>query len=116
MPLHEYVCDDCAGRPFTVLVGMVAQSRPVECPKCRGTNLRRKVSRFARVRNADSALDDLADAADTLDENDPRAVRRFLKDMASEMDDDDITADDLEALVDPANQDSESPVSSEEQL
>jgi hypothetical protein len=83
---------------------MVAQSVPAACPRCQGTNLSRKVSRFARVRNADSALDDLADSADTLDENDPRAVRRFLKDMASEMDDDDITADDLEALVDPANQ------------
>lgn len=103
MPLHEYWCLECGGRPFTVLVGMVAGASSPVCPNCHGDLLRRKVSRFARIRSEDTALDDLAESADSLDDSDPRAVRRFLGEMASGMDDD-VTVDDLEALVDPIHQ------------
>jgi putative FmdB family regulatory protein len=104
MPLHEFVCLDCGGRPFTVLVGVVASSTPPSCPRCQGTRLRKKISRFARLRSGDDALDALAESADQLDENDPRAVRRFLREMSAGMEDDDLNADTLEALVTESNQ------------
>lgn len=87
-----------------MLVGVVADAPAPRCPKCGGTELTRKISRFARVRSADAAIDDLADAADGLDESDPRAVRRFLKDMSSEMDDE-IEADELEELLETSADD-----------
>lgn len=104
MPLHEFVCGACGGRPFTLLVGVVADAPAPKCPKCGGMELHRKVSRFSRVRSTDAAIDDLADAADSLDETDPRAVRRFLKDMSSEMDDE-IEADELEELLETSGDD-----------
>jgi hypothetical protein len=47
------------------------------------------VSRFARVRSEDDAMDALADEAAYGDiENDPKAMRKFVKDMGSALDED----------------------------
>jgi hypothetical protein len=43
----------------------------------------------------------LADAADRLDENDPKAIRSFMKEMASGMDGE-VSTDELEAMLDEA--------------
>lgn len=89
MPIYEFVCNTCAtGRRFSALVGVVADATPPICPKCGGGDLKKAVSRFARLRSEDEAIDNLADAADNLDENDPKAMRRLMRDMASEMGDD----------------------------
>jgi len=102
MPIFEFTCDDCAtGRKFSVLIGVVADPAPPVCPRCGSTNVRKCVSRFARVRSEDSRLDDLADAADRLDENDPKAIRSFMKEMASGMDGE-VSTDELEAMLDEA--------------
>ena len=99
MPIFEFLCLDCrTGRRFSALVGMVANASPPTCPHCSGANLQRCVSRFSRVRSEDEALDALADAADELDESDPKAMRRFVREMAAGMDDE-MEPDELEALV-----------------
>lgn len=99
MPIFEFICNTCAtGRRFSALVGVVADARPAVCPKCGGADLRKTVSRFARVRSEDESLDALAEAADGIDDSDPRAVRRLMKDMASEMGDD-MDADEFEAAM-----------------
>jgi putative FmdB family regulatory protein len=102
MPIFEFTCNACAtGRKFSALVGVVATAAPPACPKCGSTDVRKLVSRFARVRSEDDALDALADQADGMDMDDPKAVRRLMRDMAGEMGDD-MDADEFEALMEDA--------------
>lgn len=100
MPIFEYTCNTCAkARRFSVLVGVVANAAPPTCPRCGGIDLKRAVSRFARVRSEDDALDSLADQADNLDENDPAAMRRLMREMSAEMGEE-MDEGELDALMD----------------
>lgn len=100
MPIFEFTCNTCNNqRKFSVLVGVVANAAPPVCPRCGGTDLKKAVSRFARVRSEDDALDSLADRADQADMDDPRTMSRFMKEMASEMGED---GDDFEQMMDEA--------------
>src|SRR4051794_21022687 len=88
MPIFEYSCDQC-GKQFSALVGVLANARQPVCPKCSGSALTKRVSRFARVRSEDDAMDALADDAAYGDiENDPKAMRKFVRDMGSALDED----------------------------
>ena len=88
MPIFEYTCGSC-GRRFSALVGVLAEDRPPACPGCGGSELQRMVSRFSRVRSEDDALDGLADESKYGDiENDPKAMRRWVRDMGKAMDED----------------------------
>ncbi len=104
MPIFEFTCETChTGRRFSALVGVVANAAPPRCPRCGGTDLRRAVSRFARVRSEDDALESLADRADSLDENDPGAMRSLMRDMAGQMGED-MDGDDFEQMLDEAEE------------
>ncbi len=88
MPIFEYTCNDC-NRRFSALVGVLANAKQPACPKCGSQVLTKMVSRFARVRSEDDAMEALADDAAYGDiENDPKAMRRFVRDMGSAMDED----------------------------
>ena len=88
MPVFEFTCNDC-GRRFSALVGVVANPKSTACPRCGGVKLTKLVSRFARVRSEDDALESLGDEAAYGDvENDPKAMRRWVKDMGAAMDED----------------------------
>lgn len=100
MPIFEFVCNDCRRR-FSALVGVVANAEPPACPRCGSANLQKLVSRFARVRSEDEALDSLADAADSADLEDPRALRRFMKEMSGAMGED-ADGEDFEQMMDEA--------------
>src|ERR1051325_11540118 len=85
MPILEFTCDTCTRR-FSALVGVIANARPPACPKCGGTELTNVVSRFARARSEDDALESLADETAYGDiENDPKAMRKFVKEMSAAM-------------------------------
>lgn len=97
MPIFEFTCNACH-RKFSALVGVVAKPKPVACPRCGGTEVTKRVSRFARVRSEDDALDSLCDETRYGDiENDPRAMRRWMKDMSAAMDED--LGDDFEQAL-----------------
>lgn len=97
MPIFEFQCDKC-GKQFSALVGVVANAKPPACPKCGSTALSKLVSRFARLRSEDEKLDSLADESAIGDiENDPKAMRRWVRDMGKAMDDD--MDDDLEEAM-----------------
>lgn len=99
MPIYEFVCGQC-GRKFRMLVGVVANSSPLQCPRCQSDNLNRQMSRFARVRNEDDALDDLADDMEALGDSDnPKTMRRLVKEMSAGMDDEGLE-EDFEAMMD----------------
>ncbi|HLK60097.1 MAG TPA: zinc ribbon domain-containing protein [Chthonomonadaceae bacterium] len=88
MPIYEFICSQCQ-RKFRKLVGMTAHPAPLQCPRCQSTELNRQISRFARVRNEDEALDSLADEMETLgDTDDPKAMRRLMREMGSELGED----------------------------
>jgi len=88
MPIFEYTCNGCSKR-FSALVGVLANAKQPACPKCGAESLTKMVSRFSRVRSGDDAMEALADEAEYGDiENDPKAMRRFVKDMGNAMDED----------------------------
>jgi putative FmdB family regulatory protein len=97
MPMFEYNCGAC-GRRFTALVGVVANPRPVACPRCGATDVKKRVSRFARLRSEDDTLESLCDETRYGDiENDPAALKRWMKDMSAAMDED--LGDDFEQAL-----------------
>ncbi len=97
MPIYEFRCDTC-GKRFSALVGVVAKPKPTVCPRCGGDHLTRQVSRFARLRSEDDTLESLCDETKYGDiENDPKALRRWVKDMSAAMDED--LGDDFEEAL-----------------
>ena len=98
MPIYEFVCAQCR-RKFRKLVGVVAQSSPLQCPKCQSTELNRQISRFARVRNEDEALDSLAEEMESIgDTEDPKTLRRMIKEVSGAMGED--LGDEFEQMMD----------------
>jgi putative FmdB family regulatory protein len=88
VPIFEYACESC-DKQFSALVGVLANAKPPACPRCGGAELKKLVSRFARVRSEDDALEALADEAEYGDiENDPNAMRKWVREMGKAMDED----------------------------
>jgi len=97
MPIFEFICEDCH-RKFSALVGVVSNSRQPACPKCGGSNLTKLISRFSRLRSEEDKLESLADESLIGDiENDPKAMRKWVREMGKAMDED--MGDDLEAAL-----------------
>ena len=103
MPIFEFACNACTAMRFSELVGVVASPHPVQCPRCGSRDVRKLVSRFARVRSTDEALDALAEQADSVDESDPRALRRLMNEVAHGMDGE-LTGEDVEELLDTGSE------------
>ena len=99
MPLFEYRCGDCRRR-FTLLVGMVAQAAPQQCPKCGSTHLNKLVSRFAVARSEDDLLESVADPSKLGDPEDPRAMADWMRRVGREMGED--LGDDFDEMVEEA--------------
>jgi len=84
MPLFEFRCRDCQKR-FTFLTGVVAQEAEPRCPVCHSIQLSKIMSRFSAGRSDDARLDAISDSLDSQDFDDPRALRRFAKEMGQQM-------------------------------
>jgi putative FmdB family regulatory protein len=97
MPLFEYRCDDCAAK-FSLLVGMTADSKDPECPKCGSANARKLVSRFLRIRSEDEKLDSLEDAA-MGDMDNPAAMGKLMREMGKDLGED---GEDMDEYLDEA--------------
>ncbi|MBC8135090.1 MAG: zinc ribbon domain-containing protein [Fibrella sp.] len=100
MPIFEYSCTACRLPKFSALFGVSMHATPPVCPRCGSGELTKLVSRFRRLRSEDDALDDLTDLADTMNPDDPKAVRRLVKEMAGSMGDG--GEDDFEAMMEEA--------------
>ena len=90
MPIYEYKCHDC-NRRISLLWRSFADAaeREAICPRCGGSNLSRLISRVAVIRSessrSDAASDDMSlDGMPDVDENDPKALARFMRKMADE--------------------------------
>jgi len=88
MPLYEYRCLKCRKR-FTKLLPIAQRDEPQACPVCGAMESKRLVSRVARLRTEDQMLDDLADSMEFAgDPDDPKTMRRFMREMSAAMDED----------------------------
>ena len=84
MPIYEYLCLNCK-KPFSFLVGVVADSEEPRCTRCGRKKLRKLISRVARVRSKESSLEGLADPSKLGDMDDPKAMARWAKEMGKSM-------------------------------
>ena len=84
MPIYEYLCLNC-NKPFSFLVGVIADSEKPHCTHCGGKKLRKLISRVARVRSKESSLEHLADPSKLGDMDDPKAMARWAKEMGKGM-------------------------------
>ncbi len=88
MPIYEYYCSDCRQRVslFYRTVTAATEAEPA-CPQCGGEHLRRLVSRVAVLRSEEARMEALADPSmfSGLDEEDPRAMGRMMRQLSNEM-------------------------------
>jgi putative FmdB family regulatory protein len=95
MPVYEFYCSDCH-TVFNFLSRQVNTDKRPTCPRCGRPELERQVSRFAISKNRPEAdadglpvgMDDakmeqammaLAGEMEGVDENDPRAMAKFMR-------------------------------------
>ena len=90
MPVYEYICGSCGRRARLFMTYAEYDRADPACPHCGHADLRRRVSRVAVARSEASRLDSLMDdsALGGLNEDDPRAMGRFLRQMSQEMGED----------------------------
>lgn len=92
MPIYEYRCQDC-GRKVSIFWRSLSavDEKSARCDRCGSRRLVRLASRVRVMRGAGSSDfdagggdDALLDEMAGLDENDPRALGRFMRKMAQE--------------------------------
>lgn len=89
MPTYDFVCLNCRRRFDVFMSYSEYGSRPVSCPHCGSTDVRRRVGRVRIAKSEESRLESLADPA-ALEglEDDPQALGRMMRKMGSEMGED----------------------------
>lgn len=90
MPLYEYNCRAC-GRRVRLFMTFAEYDRATPaCPHCASTDLKRRINRVAVAKSEDARLDSLMNdrALGGLDDDDPRAMGRFMRQMSREMGED----------------------------
>jgi len=97
MPIYEYRCLSCS-RAFSFLVGVVADSGEPMCPRCGGKKLRKLISRVARIKSREAALEDLARPSQIGEPEDPKAMARWMRKMGKVLGDE--AGEDFEAELD----------------
>lgn len=100
MPIYEYFCGDCRKNVEILFFNIQDRDNP-SCPRCKGKNLRRLVSRFVSLKSEDARLESLADPSKLagLDENDPASMAKWLKRMGRELGED-VSSDEIDQMAD----------------
>ena len=109
MPIYEYRCPDCGRRPSIFFRSLGSVESAPACPHCGGRHLARLISRTAQVLSEDSRLERLDDASTAgLDENDPKSMAAWAKNMGQQMGDEEM-GDDFDQAVDEMGQTADGP-------
>jgi len=91
VPRYDYRCKDCR-HSFTVSYPGYDDVEKVDpaCPKCGSTDLSRLIRRVAVMMGEEARMERLADPSRLagLDEDDPRAMARAMREMANEVGED----------------------------
>ena len=89
MPIYEYRCPHCKKRVSVFFRSLTdVDHATARCPNCNSAGLTRLMSRVRVIRggaksSGDDEMGDMPDFSD-IDENDPRAMGRFMRKMAEE--------------------------------
>lgn len=84
MPVYEFACNSCGAR-VSVFVRSVNAPVTAACERCGGTDLRRLISKFAVLRGPGGGnLEGLEAMMGDFDENDPRAMASWAREMQRE--------------------------------
>ena len=90
MPYYDYICNSCRkpNRLFFTYAEY-GEKEPI-CGHCQSNNLRRRIRRVALAKSEDTRMDAMMDesALAGLDEEDPRALGKFMRKMSREMGED----------------------------
>jgi putative FmdB family regulatory protein len=90
MPIYEFYCLDCRKKVslFYRTLSAAQEAAPV-CPICGGKRLHRLVSRVRVLHSEEDRLERLADSSlmAGLEEEDPQALARFMREMKHELGD-----------------------------
>jgi len=90
MPTYDFLCQDCGRR--VKLFFSYAEYGVVEpvCSYCGSQNLKRRIGRISVAKTEDARMDALLDdsAIAGLDDEDPRAIGKFMRKMGHEMGED----------------------------
>ncbi|MDM8527541.1 zinc ribbon domain-containing protein [Anaerolineales bacterium HSG24] len=87
MPIYEYGCYDCRKKVSVFFRSFAAaQTEQAICPRCKGDNIKRLISKVAFIRSEESRMESLADPSSLagLDENDPKSMAKWLRKMGKE--------------------------------
>ena len=77
---------------------MTAEADDTRCPNCGAIDADKLVSRFARYRNEDDRIDEVADQLELMGEPDsPSAMREMVRSMGKAMDED--VSDEMEEML-----------------
>ena len=106
MPIYEYRCGECGKKTTIVTLSVSAAVQPV-CRHCGGTRLSTMVSRVAVRCSEGSRLERLADPSSLagLENEDPKGVARWMKNMGREMGED--LGENFDEEIDRAVEDAE---------
>jgi putative FmdB family regulatory protein len=87
MPTYEYRCQNCGKKVSHFLSYEDYDRAQVQCPHCGSDQLQRLINRVRVMRSEDSRLDSLSDPSrwEGLDEEDPRAMAKMMREMGQEM-------------------------------
>ena len=87
MPFYDYRCEDCGRKARLFLSYKQYDTTTPACPHCQGQHLKRRISRVAFAKSEDARMDAMLDDPDLagLDEEDPRALGKFMRKMSQEM-------------------------------
>jgi len=90
MPQYDYRCNSCHRRVRLFFTYAEYDTSEPTCPHCGSSSLKRLISRVALAKSEDARLDalDPDNMLAGVDENDPRSLGRFMRQMSQEMGED----------------------------
>lgn len=99
MPFYDYQCESCGKRArLEFSYSEYGKVQPV-CPYCSSQQMKRRISRVALAKSENTRLDSMVDSdLSGLDENDPRSLGKFMRQMGQEMGED--LGDEFNEVVD----------------
>jgi putative FmdB family regulatory protein len=102
MPIYEYQCNACKAVSSFLILNRDEPFTPI-CKRCSGRDLIRLLSRVNVRLSEESRLERLADPARLggLDENDPKGMARFMKEMAAATGED-LGAEEIDQMMEEA--------------
>ncbi|HEY3312348.1 MAG TPA: FmdB family zinc ribbon protein [Anaerolineales bacterium] len=86
MPTYDYTCGDCRKRFDIFLTYKEYGVKPVTCPHCGSSNIRRRAPRVRVLKSEESRLEQMADPSRLAGlEDDPKALGQMMRTMGTEM-------------------------------